>query len=84
MHLNITTEYFSDLMSELSLVNEKKVVKKIFTGASLLLYKFFDLSYEFFYLFSQVNGTDCFINWSNKPKYGPYCGPKCKIDVIMF
>ena len=48
MYLSITTDLFSEIMSELSLVDEKKVVKKIFTGASLLLYKFFNLNYLFF------------------------------------
>ena len=47
MYLNIATDFFSEIMSELSLVDEKKVVKKIFTGASLLLHKFFDLNYLF-------------------------------------
>ena len=44
MYLNITIE----VMSDLSLADEKKVVERIFTGASLLLYTFFDLSYLFF------------------------------------
>ena len=65
---------------------KKKVVKKIFTSASLLLYKFFDLNYLFFYeffdLFSQVNGSDCFHICSNKSKYDPYCSPKCRLDTI--
>ena len=47
MYLNIATDFFSEIMSELILVDEKKVVKKIFTGASLLLHKFFDLNYLF-------------------------------------
>ena len=38
-------------MSDLSLPDERKVVKKIFTSASLLLYKFFDLNYLFFMSF---------------------------------
>ena len=37
-------------MSDLSLPDERKV-KKIFTSASLLLYKFFDLNYLFFMSF---------------------------------
>ena len=41
MYLNITTDHFSEIMSDLSLADEKKVVKKIFSSASLLLYKFF-------------------------------------------
>ena len=43
-------------MSDLSLPDERKVVKKIFTSASLLLYKFFDLNYLFFMSF-----LTCFI-----------------------
>ena len=38
MYLNITTEYFSDLISQLSLSDEKKVVRKIFTSAHQLFY----------------------------------------------
>ena len=38
-------------MSDLSLPDERKFVKKIFTSASLLLYKFFDLNYLFFMSF---------------------------------
>ena len=88
MYLNITIDHFSEIMSDLSLADEKKVVKKIFSGASLLLYKFFGLNYLFFYeffdLFSQVNSSDCFNICSKKSKYGPYCGPKFKLDIIMF
>ena len=75
-------------MSDLSLADGKKVVKKIFSGASLLLHKFFGLNYLFFYesfdLFSQVNSSDSFNICSKKSKYGPYCGPKFKLDIIMF
>ena len=49
MYLNITTEYFSDLISQLSLSNEQKVVRKIFTFLHLLLYNFFDLIYLGFF-----------------------------------
>ena len=70
MYLNITIDHFSEIMSDLSLADEKKVVKKIFSSASLLLYKFFGLNYLFFYeffdLFSQVNNSDCFNICSNK------------------
>ena len=48
MYLNITIDHFSEIMSDLSLADEKKVVKKIFSGASLLLYKIFGLNYLFF------------------------------------
>ena len=30
--------------------------------------------YEFFDLFSEVNGSDCYAMFLNKPKYGPYSG----------
>ena len=88
MYLNITIDHFSEIMSDLSLADEKKVVKKIFSSASLLLYKFFGLNYLFFYeffdLFSQVNCSNCFKICSNKSKYDPYCGPKFKLYIIMF
>ena len=87
MYLNITSEHFSVLMSQLSLVDEKKVVKKIFTGVILLLHRFFDLNYLFFYesfdLFGQINGSGCFGICSNKPKYGAYCRPKCRLEFTM-
>ena len=64
MYMNIGTKYFSNLMYRLSFADEKNVIKKILTGATLLLDKFFDLIYDFFYeffdLFSQVNVRDCF------------------------
>ena len=88
MYLNIATEYFSDLISQLNLSDEKRVVRKIFTSAHQILYRFFDLNYLFFYecfdLFGQLNGTDCFAIRANKPKHGPYHGPKCTLEVIMF
>ena len=83
MYLNFITGYFSDLMLQLSLYDEKKVVRKIFTFADLLLYNFFDF-FEFFYLFGQANVCDCYNIWKNKPKYGPYHGPKGTLEVIMF
>ena len=47
---------------------------------NLLLYNFFDLNYlsfyEFFDFFGQVNACDCYNIWENKPKYGPFNGPK--------
>ena len=51
MYLNITTEYFSDLISQLSLSDEKKVVRETFTSAHQLLYRYFDLNYLFFMSF---------------------------------
>ena len=86
IYLNITTDHFSEIMFDLSLADEKKFVKKIFTGASLSMYKFFDLNYLFFYeffdLLSQVNGSDCFNICSEKSKYGPYCVPA--VIVLIF
>ena len=64
MYLNITTDHFSEIMSDLSLADEKKVVNKIFSSASLLLHTFFGLNYLFFHelfdLFSHVNDSGCF------------------------
>ena len=39
---------------------------------------------EFFDLFGQLNGSDCFVVRSIKPKHGPYHGPKGTLEVIMF
>ena len=52
--MNIATKHFSNLMSRLSLADEKNVIKKILTGATLLLDRFFDLNYDFFYEFFDV------------------------------
>ena len=54
MYLNITIYHFSAIMFDLSLADEKKVVKQIFSGASLLLYKFFGLNYLFFMNFWSI------------------------------
>ena len=48
MYLNIAIDDFSEIMPDLSLADEKKVAKKIFSSASLLLYKFFVLNCLFF------------------------------------
>ena len=88
MYLNHTTKYFSDLISQVSLSDERKIIKKIFLFAHQLLHKFFDTNYlcfcEFFDLLGQVNGSDCFIICSDKPKFGPYCGSKHSLEIIMF
>ena len=88
MYLNITINHFSEIITELSLADEKKVVKKIFSHTSLLLYKFFGVNYlcfyKFFDLLSQVNCSDCFNICSNKSEHGPYFGQKFKLDIIMF
>ena len=47
MYLNITIDHFSEVMSDLSLADEKKVVKKIFSGVSLLLHKYFGFYYAY-------------------------------------
>ena len=87
MYLNHTAEYFSDLMSQVSLTDEKKI-QKIFSFALQLLHKFFDINYLFFYeffdLFDQVNASECYVICSGKPKFGPYCGPKHSLEIIMF
>ena len=44
MYLNHTTEYFSDLMSQVSLTYEKKIIQKMFSFALQLLHKFFDIN----------------------------------------
>ena len=84
MYLNHTAEYFSDLMSQVSLTDEKKIIQKFFSFALQLLHKFFDINYLFFYeffdLFGQVNASECYV----KPKFGSYCGPKHSLEIIMF
>ena len=44
----------------------------------------YDFFYEFFDLFSKVNGSDCYVMFSNKPKYGPYNGLKYDLPISMF
>ena len=54
----------------------------------MLLFRFFDLNYDFFYkffdFFSEVNGFDCYVMSSNNPKYGPYNGLKYNLQINMF
>ena len=54
----------------------------------MLLFRFFDLNYDFFYeffdLFSWVNGSNCYVMFLNNPKYGPHSGRKYSVQVIMF
>ena len=47
IYLNFAAEYLSDLTSQVSLSDEKKIIKNIFTFAHLLLHKFFDVNYFF-------------------------------------
>ena len=70
------------------MADEKKLNAKILTGARMLLFRFFDLNYKFFYeffdLFSKVNVSDCYVMFSNKPKYGPYSSKIVVQQIIMF
>ena len=88
LYLNIAMKCFETLLSNISLAEEKKLIAKIVTEAKMLLFRFFDLNYEFFYeffdLFSKVNGSDCYLMFSNKPKYGPYSCLKYNLQIIMF
>ena len=51
MYLNHTTEYFSDLMSQVSLTYEKKIIQKMFSFALQLLHKFFDIVFLWVFWF---------------------------------
>ena len=88
MYLNIIINFFSTLISNISLVDEKKVIAKILTGAKMLLLRFCDLNYDFFYeffgLFSEVNNSNCFVMFSNKLKYGPYNSAKYSLEITVF
>ena len=83
MYLNITIKFFSTSCFNTSLLDEK-----ILTGAKMLYFRFCHLIYdffcEFFDLFSEVNNSDCFVMFSNKPKYGPYNGAKYGLEITMF
>ena len=48
MYLNIAMKVFSTLISNISLADEKKLIAKILTGAKMLLFRFFNLNYDFF------------------------------------
>ena len=89
MYLNYTIDYFSDLFSRISLSDEKKIIKKTFRHALILLKKFWDESnykffYEFFDMFDKVNSSVCYQNVTNKPEFGPYNGPYSTLSVIYF
>ena len=70
------------------MVVEQKVIAKIITGVKMLLFRFCDLNFDFFYeffdLFTEVNNSDGFVIFSNKPKYGPYNGAKYDREVTRF
>ena len=88
MYLDITMKIFSALISNISLADKKKLIAKNLTGAKMSLFRFFDLNYDFFYeffdLFSWVNGSNCYVMFLNNPKYGPHSGRKYSVQVIMF
>ena len=74
-------------MSQVSLTYEKKIIQKMFSFALQLLHKFFDINcffIEFFDLFDRVNASECYVICSGKPKFGPYCGSKHTLEIIMF
>ena len=39
---------------------------------------------SFFYLFAEVSTSDCYVFYKNKPKCGPYCGPKPTLEISFF
>ena len=88
MCLNYTIDHFSDLISQLSLADERKLFKNFFWFALNLLHEFFDINYLFFYesfnLFDEVSFSQCYVVSSNKTKFGPYGPPACSLKVIMF
>ena len=88
MYLNYTVQHFSDLISQISLSDEGKIVQRIFWFALDLLHKLFDINYmtfyEFFDLFDEVNSSKCYVICSNKPKFGPYDEPKYSLQVLIF
>ena len=88
MYLNCTIDHFSDLISQLSLADERKLFLKKFWFPLNLLHEFFDINYlffhEFFNVFDEVNFSQCYVVSSNKPKFGSYGPPICSLEVIMF
>ena len=51
MYLNYTVQHFSDLISQISLSDEGKIVQRIFWFALDLLHKLFDINYMTFMSF---------------------------------
>ena len=51
MYLNIAMKVSSTLIFNVSFADEKKLIAKILKGTKMLLFKFFDLNYDFFYEF---------------------------------
>ena len=66
MYLNYPIEYFLELISQVSLSNEGKIIRKIFWFPLDLLHKFFEINYlfyyEFFNVFDEVNSSKCYVN----------------------
>ena len=89
MYLNITMNYYSTLISQISLVHEKTVIGKTTWAGKLLLFRFFYVKthlsfFEFFDLFNEVNKSECYVMFEGKPKYGPYNICSYTLEVIMF
>ena len=88
IYLDITMNYFSTLISQISLVHEKTVIGKITWAAKLLLFRFFKLNQnfflDFFYLFNEVNRSECYVMFEGKPKYCPYDICSYTLEVSMF
>ena len=80
--------YLNYTMFVISLSDEAKIIRKIFKFACDLLNNFFNVNhcffYEFFDLFAKVNASDCYVIYNNKPKYGPYQGPKATLEISFF
>ena len=54
MYLNYTVQHFSDLISQISLSNEGKTIRRIFWFNYMFFYEFFDL-------FDKVNSSKCYL-----------------------
>ena len=87
MYLNITLNYSSYFISQISLVHEKTIICKITWSPKLLLFRFFKWNpdfFEFFDLFNEVNKSECYVMFKGKPKYGPYDICSYVLEVSMF
>ena len=86
MFLNYAMEHFSELISVVSISDEKFIIEEIFRWVRDLLFDFFDRNYTFFYeflnVFDEVNLSDCYAVSKNKPKFGPYIPRQCKLEII--
>ena len=65
-----------------------KLFEKFFKYAYDFLNNFFDVNHwffnEFFDSFAEVNASDCYVVYNNKPKYGPYNGTKATLETSFF